>query len=103
MVIFDSIYLIHVSFYSRVFSGLLGVPPVNGVIPQAPMHTRACAVVKKDGLGLESEFRVREQRWTNLIQSILCGVCIFIPDVSILQYPIFSFDFILSVRRTRLA
>lgn len=25
--------------------GLLGLPPVNGVIPQSPMHTRACSAV----------------------------------------------------------
>lgn len=26
--------------------GLLGVPPINGVIPQAPMHTRSLALVQ---------------------------------------------------------
>jgi hypothetical protein len=26
--------------------GLLGLPPVNGVLPQAPMHTRALATMQ---------------------------------------------------------
>jgi hypothetical protein len=29
-----------------VVCGLIGVPPVNGVIPQSPMHTRALLAVK---------------------------------------------------------
>lgn len=27
--------------------GLLGIPPVNGVLPQAPMHTKSLATLKK--------------------------------------------------------
>lgn len=27
--------------------GLLGIPPVNGVLPQAPMHTRSLATLQK--------------------------------------------------------
>ena len=28
--------------------GLLGIPPVNGVIPQSPMHTKSLALIQKD-------------------------------------------------------
>lgn len=27
--------------------GLIGIPPVNGVLPQAPMHTKSLATLKK--------------------------------------------------------
>jgi hypothetical protein len=27
--------------------GLLGIPPSNGVLPQAPMHTRSLAVLRR--------------------------------------------------------
>ena len=64
--------------------GAVGVPPINGVLPQAPMHTRACAHIAKQG-GADADgkpsFHIREQRWTNLIQSLLCGGCIFITPV----------------------
>jgi hypothetical protein len=61
--------------------GFLGMPPINGVLPQAPMHTRSCAEVVKEGVDGKPGFRVREQRWTNLIQSLLCGGCMFITDI----------------------
>lgn len=35
-------------------SALIGVLPVNGSLPQSPMHTRACAVLKKDAVKNES-------------------------------------------------
>ena len=58
--------------------GLAGLPPVNGVLPQAPMHTRACiAVGEHTGPDGKPGFVVREQRWTNLIQSLLCAVAMF--------------------------
>eukprot|EP00040_Diaphanoeca_grandis_P027053 m.152971 g.152971 ORF g.152971 m.152971 type:complete len:657 (-) comp30821_c1_seq1:41-2011(-) len=56
--------------------GTCGLPPVNGVLPQAPMHTKACAVLADDGNGGKT-FVVREQRWTNLLQSLMCSACIF--------------------------
>lgn len=30
-----------------LLTGLIGLPPVNGVLPQAPMHTRALASLKR--------------------------------------------------------
>ena len=51
-------------------AGLFGVPPVNGVLPQAPMHTRALR-------GLRSaEAPPVEQRLSNLVQALLVGALI---------------------------
>jgi len=62
--------------------GFLGLPPINGVLPQAPMHTRACiAITRHSGPDGKSGFEVREQRWTNLIQSLLCVMAMFITPV----------------------
>lgn len=58
-------------------NGLLGLPPANGAIPQAPMHTRACQVYTEDPKTGKVTVKVREQRWTNLIQSIMCGGAMF--------------------------
>ncbi|WIA30064.1 hypothetical protein OEZ86_000159 [Tetradesmus obliquus] len=88
--------------------GLLGIPPVNGVLPQAPMHTRSLAHLRRtqkqpdnsaadavvgvadsdDGTaaaaangggvhdGYYLQLQVREQRVTNLLQSLLLAVCL---------------------------
>ncbi|EKX37691.1 hypothetical protein GUITHDRAFT_41323, partial [Guillardia theta CCMP2712] len=68
--------------------GLLGIPPVNGVIPQAPMHARANRKwfkekhVEKGTAGQPGEEKIHlraeivENRVSNLIQSILCGICL---------------------------
>lgn len=58
-------------------NGLLGLPPANGAIPQAPMHTRACQVYTEDPKTGEVTVKVREQRFTNLMQSLLCGGAMF--------------------------
>jgi len=62
--------------------GACGIMPVNGVIPQSPLHTRACAEYVRNEKGERSKdsFVIREQRWTNLIQSLLVTVCLFITD-----------------------
>ena len=63
-------------------TALLGLPPTNGLIPQAPLHTKSLIEKKRiieDGI-LSDKFevvKVHEQRMTNLLQSILCLiVCI---------------------------
>jgi len=91
--------------------GLLGIPPVNGVLPQAPMHTRALAGMRaqaeeawqkqqklqdppdppkaedcSDTLTPEASIplskpRVAEQRITNLVQSLLVAVCLGLTPV----------------------
>jgi hypothetical protein len=32
--------------FLTLLTGLLGLPPVNGVLPQAPMHSRALASLR---------------------------------------------------------
>ncbi|KAJ1494853.1 HCO3 transporter family-domain-containing protein, partial [Baffinella frigidus] len=67
--------------------GCIGIPPVNGVIPQAPMHSRANAIwLKKKELkpGEEDDadehegrpYYILENRVSNLLQSLLCGVAL---------------------------
>jgi hypothetical protein len=62
--------------------GACGILPVNGVIPQSPLHTKACAefIRDKDGNKSKDSFRIREQRWTNLIQALLVTACLFITE-----------------------
>jgi boron transporter len=67
-----------------VLTGILGIPPTNGLIPQAPLHTKSLIVHKRimvDGQytgKYEVDF-VHEQRVSNLVQSLLCGVVCFRP------------------------
>ena len=58
--------------------GLLGLPPTNGVLPQAPMHTRSLMGVGQDRTKPGASDIVLEQRMSNLIQSLLVAVTLFI-------------------------
>ncbi|KAK9141626.1 hypothetical protein Syun_011026 [Stephania yunnanensis] len=40
-------YDIFVLGFMVLLSGLLGIPPANGVLPQSPMHTKSLAVLRK--------------------------------------------------------
>ena len=66
-----------------ILCGLLGLPPVNGVLPQAPLHTKSlCSKLKvKD----EVIFKVYENRWSNLIQASLCLVLFGVAEL-VLKY-----------------
>eukprot|EP00525_Craspedostauros_australis_P005285 CAMPEP_0198114780 /NCGR_PEP_ID=MMETSP1442-20131203/6066_1 /TAXON_ID= /ORGANISM="Craspedostauros australis, Strain CCMP3328" /LENGTH=213 /DNA_ID=CAMNT_0043772169 /DNA_START=102 /DNA_END=743 /DNA_ORIENTATION=+ len=60
-------------------SGLLGVPPGNGLIPQAPLHVRAlCKREHKmiDGVSREIFSDCQEQRWSSLFQALLMFVAL---------------------------
>jgi boron transporter len=48
------------------FTAILGIPPSNGLIPQAPLMTRALSSPNKSN---PQQLDVLEQRWSNLIQS----------------------------------
>ena len=71
-------------------TGLLGIPPVNGLIPQAPLHTDSLCekgFKKDDESGIEEEvvLKVHEQRVSNLSQALLIGgVLPFIKVVGLL-------------------
>jgi hypothetical protein len=70
-------------------TGLLGLPPTNGLIPQAPLHVKSLAFVQHEIVDdpdnpqfkIQREFigSVVEQRVSNLIQSILTGVAVVAP------------------------
>eukprot|EP00967_Tisochrysis_lutea_P123246 scaffold204860_cov29-Tisochrysis_lutea.AAC.4 len=60
--------------FEVLLCGLFGIPPGNGLIPQAPLHTAALATTKVINMGNgqvkeEVEFVV-ETRWSNLLQSL---------------------------------
>jgi len=68
-----------------ILCGLLGLPPVNGVLPQAPLHTKSlCSKLKvKD----EVIFKVYENRWSNLIQASLCLVLFGVAELVLKHIP----------------
>jgi len=54
--------------------GVLGIPPGNGLIPQAPLHTRALStrtIEKENDLNIEVVIDIEEQRWSALGQAML--------------------------------
>jgi boron transporter len=59
---------------------LLGLPPGNGLIPQAPLHARALCrreySIDKDGVPCEVVVHVEEQRWSGLGQALLMFVAL---------------------------
>ena len=63
------------------FAGVLGIPPGNGLIPQAPLHVRALATVDYEETPAgqrEIYHSVVEKRWSNLFQSIMCLLTLFL-------------------------
>jgi hypothetical protein len=59
--------------------GILGIPPGNGLIPQAPLHVRAlCQRDRKevDGVVREVYSDCQEQRWSAFFQSALMFVAL---------------------------
>mmetsp|Transcript_2764 Transcript_2764/g.8711 ORF Transcript_2764/g.8711 Transcript_2764/m.8711 type:complete len:547 (-) Transcript_2764:241-1881(-) len=70
-------------------TGLLGIPPCNGLIPQAPLHTKSLCVFKKgvsNGVEVEVVERCYEQRYTNFFQALLTGVVCFKPFLAVLGF-----------------
>ena len=77
-----------------ILCGLLGLPPVNGVLPQAPLHTKSlCSKLKvKKGESSKKgqdqpQFQVYENRWSNLIQAALCLVLFGVADLLLKYIP----------------
>mmetsp|Transcript_19931 Transcript_19931/g.25796 ORF Transcript_19931/g.25796 Transcript_19931/m.25796 type:complete len:561 (+) Transcript_19931:116-1798(+) len=69
-------------------TGIMGIPPVNGLIPQAPLHTKSlCEItIEKDANGKSREVitHVYEQRVSNLLQAILIGIMVSNPLLKVL-------------------
>ena len=66
---------------SLLLSGILGLPPCNGLIPQAPLHAKSLTVKERvyDSVtGIPTDdfvvTRIYEQRVTHLVQGFLCGL-----------------------------
>ena len=60
--------------------GVLGIPPGSGLLPQAPLHTRAlCTRKYVERLGVKHEIveYCEEQRWSGLFQACLMLVTLF--------------------------
>jgi hypothetical protein len=72
-----------------LITGLLGIPPTNGLIPQAPLHTKSLTVTtfrtQPDGTRKEEVIDVYEQRLSNFSQSFLIGLMAFPPFVQVLR------------------
>jgi len=64
-----------------VLTGVLGIPPCNGLIPQAPLHTKSLCVRKP---GSDTVEKCYEQRYTNLFQALLTGVVCVRPLIGVL-------------------
>jgi hypothetical protein len=59
--------------------GILGLPPGNGLIPQAPLHVRALCTRKMEtvqGVQREVVTYCEEQRWSALFQALLMFVAL---------------------------
>jgi len=72
-----------------LITGLLGIPPVNGLIPQAPLHTdslceKAFRTDPKTGQTTEVIVKCHEQRVSNLMQAVLIGC--MMPAIRIVGY-----------------
>ena len=70
-----------------VCTGILGIPPCNGLIPQAPLHTKSLCVVSKVKRGsktVDVVDRTYEQRYTNLAQAAMTGVVCARPLIGVL-------------------
>ncbi|KAK2748898.1 hypothetical protein FQN57_007181 [Myotisia sp. PD_48] len=65
--------------------GILGIPPANGLLPQAPLHSESLMHLEKeevkkeiDGqetIEIKESMRVYEQRWSSFLHA--CGILVF--------------------------
>ncbi|CUS09415.1 unnamed protein product [Tuber aestivum] len=58
--------------------GILGIPPANGLLPQAPLHSES--LLHSEGVEVNGEIKtirtVYEQRWSHLLHAI--GIMLFV-------------------------
>lgn len=70
-----------------LFTGLLGIPPCNGLIPQAPLHTKALSVTSErevNGVRVRCIEHVYEQRYSNLSQAMMTLAFCFPPLLGVI-------------------
>lgn len=73
-----------------LLTGILGIPPTNGLIPQAPLHTKSLIVKRRvyaNGVATDrfEVDMVHEQRVSSLMQSVVCGMACFRPFSDVLR------------------
>ncbi|GAB5362019.1 hypothetical protein AAMO2058_000762200 [Amorphochlora amoebiformis] len=69
-------------------TGILGIPPTNGLIPQAPLHTKSLAEYVSVGEGRDRREVVKtvhEQRVSNFSQAVLIGIMLAPPLLGVLK------------------
>ncbi|XP_051180318.1 boron transporter 4 isoform X1 [Lolium perenne] len=66
-------YDILILSFSVLICGLLGIPPSNGVLPQAPMHTRSLAVLRRQALRKKMVQTAKEGMMNNASSSEVYG------------------------------
>uniref|UniRef100_A0A7S1U2B3 Bicarbonate transporter-like transmembrane domain-containing protein n=1 Tax=Phaeomonas parva TaxID=124430 RepID=A0A7S1U2B3_9STRA len=83
----------HLDFFVLGFcilaTGILGIPPCNGLIPQAPLHTKALAVTRvteKNGVKIHKVEKVYEQRFSNLAQALMTLLMCFPPFLDVIGF-----------------
>eukprot|EP00158_Paraphelidium_tribonemae_P004577 Partr_v1_DN26842_c3_g1_i1_m40580 putative solute carrier family 4 len=66
-----------------ILTSAFGLPFYNGLIPQAPLHVRSLShITEEAGPHRKEVFHgAEEQRVSNLLQSILCGIVVVIPSL----------------------
>lgn len=74
--------------------GILGIPPTNGLIPQAPLHVRALAEIReeeKGGYKKVEYLKVHEQRVSGLLQSVVIGLTLlFLSTIGMIPVAVLS-------------
>ena len=89
-----------VSHADLLAPGIFGVPPGNGLIPQAPLHVRALAVVDYEeaapGMRRREVYTgVVEKRWSNLLQSLLCLLTVLLfPIIKLIPQAVLAGTFL---------
>jgi hypothetical protein len=87
------------SCLSFLLVGIFGLPPGNGLIPQAPLHVRALAVIEYEatpsGAKREIYAAVVEKRWSNFLQSTMCLLTVFLfPVIKLIPQSVLSGTFL---------
>mmetsp|Transcript_22431 Transcript_22431/g.54788 ORF Transcript_22431/g.54788 Transcript_22431/m.54788 type:complete len:656 (-) Transcript_22431:132-2099(-) len=69
-------------------TGILGIPPTNGLIPQAPLHSKSLTTMVEytdaQGNRKERPGHVYEQRVSNFMQALLIGIMLSAPFLVVL-------------------
>lgn len=68
--------------FTTAMSGILGIPPANGLLPQAPLHSESLIPHHDDELNVERG--AYEQRWSHLLHAICIAAFLSPPFMHVL-------------------